>query len=102
MSDSKDTIEKLRQKYHEKKKELLTKEAEKKIKVELHQTVYDVYQDPTKKNRVFIIAKIQYNPETKDAKVIETREFTDKSAGLAFVMNKENLNYLFNKSKKGK
>ena len=102
MSDSKDTIAKLREKYHEKKKELLTKEAEKKIEAELHQTVYDVFQDPSKKGRAFIIAKIQYNSETKDAKVIETREFTDKNAGLAFVMNKENLNYLFNKCKKGK
>ena len=74
----------------------------KKIEEVLTNTVYDVFQDPDEKNRAFVIAKIQYNPETKDAKVMETRKFGDKAAGLAFVMNKENLNYLFNKAKKGK
>lgn len=104
-----DNIKKLRERLELKKKQLLEETkvvevTEPAYPVEIKEgllthTCYDVYQDPTKKSRHFLIVKINYNPETGTAEVEEIRPFEDKTAGLSMVSDKDNRQYLFNKCK---
>jgi len=97
---NKDKINELRNKLYNKKKELQVKQAEQEILDKLTNITYDVYQDPDKKGKHFLIVEIQYNPETKMAVVSEPREFENKTTGLAIVMDKDNRKYLYNKCKR--
>ena len=101
-------IDKLRKTLEQKKAELEVekkkKEAEdleKKAQDSLPEVAYDIVQDPAVKSRAYLMTKIQYSPETGQSRVVETRKFEDKVAGLAFTLNRDNLEYLFNKCKKG-
>lgn len=112
--ENKSKIDILREKLYNKKREEQIEEAETIIQEDsiaeeakfpienFTYTTYDVFQDPEKKGRHFIIAEIKYNPVTMKAEVTDVRDFEDKTAGLAFVMDKDNRKYLFNKSRRRK
>lgn len=102
MSKAKDSIEQLRKKLHEKTLEFKAEKAQQEIEEKLTHIVYDVFQDPTAKHRSFLIAKLQYNPDTKEAVVMGIKPFPDKAAGLSYVMNHENMRYLYEKSRQEK
>jgi len=101
---SKEELNELRQKLEIKKKKLEVEKATEKhiknIKETLTYTTYDVFQDPSKRGRHFIMVKLQYNPDTKEAVVVDIRPFEDKTAGLSFVMDKDNRKYLFDKCRR--
>jgi ribosomal protein L9 len=102
---NKDTMENLRQKLFEKKKKLQIEEADEKIRETMNQDSYVVFQDSTKKGRHFLMIKIPFKvtyDEKLDKFTVESaggevREFGDKTAALAMVMDVENRKYLFNK-----
>ncbi len=98
MNDNK--MDKLREKLNVKKTQLNNEMKATEIAEDLKHTVYDIYQDPSKKGRNFLIVQIKFDPECRKAAVTDVREFEDKTAGLSFVMNKRNLEYLFNKCKR--
>lgn len=102
MSKAKDTVEELRSKLFDRKKEETVQEAEKTLEASLDNIVYDVIQNPDVKNRSFLAVKIKYDLKTNQAVIVETREFQDKAAGLTIQMNKENLKYLFERNRSSK
>jgi carbonic anhydrase len=103
----KEDIAKLRKKLFDKKKQEVIEKAveqqEKEVKksVEsLQHTAYTIIQDDSKRGRHFLIAKIKLDINSGKIVLDEVREFEDKAAGLAFVMNNNNLKFLFNKNKR--
>lgn len=101
MSKAKDVIADIRDKVFERRKQETIEKAQEVLEKNLDNTVYDVIQNPNSKSRDFLIVKIKYDLETKEAAVLEVREFQDKAAGLTIQIDKENRKYLFNKNKKG-
>ena len=101
MSKAKDVMEDLRNKVFERKKQESVEKAEEVIKPDLDNIIYDIIQDPSTSSRRYLALQIRYNLETKDAKVMEVRPFDDKTVGLSIEMNRKNIKYLFEKSKRG-
>lgn len=97
MSKNKDQIKELRDKLFESKLVEEVKKATQTIEDTLPYTTFDLIQDPNTSSRSFIALKIKYNPETKQAAVVETFPFPDKTTGLSIVMDKENRKYIFEK-----
>lgn len=102
MSKAKQTIQEFREKLFEKKKEEIVEQSNKIIQENLEYVAYDVVQDPSTKSRSYVMVKIRYDLNTRQAVVEEVRPFEDKAAGLTIQMDKENRKYLFerNRSKK--
>lgn len=99
MSKSKDEISNLRKKFFDKKKELQVEEAEKELAESMNLESYTIMQDPDKHGRHFLIVKMKFDIKTKTAIIAGIKNFEDKAAGLAFVMNTSNLKYLYEKNK---
>lgn len=98
MSKTKETVEELRKKLFERKKDEVVETADQVLETKLDGVVYDVVQDPSTKSRAFLMVKIKYDIETKQAVVEEVVKFGDKTAAFSMVMDKENRKYLFEKS----
>jgi hypothetical protein len=103
----KEDIAKLRAKLFDKKKKEVIENAVKQeeIKVKevvdsLEHTAYTIIEDESKKGRHFLIAKIKFDINSGKIVMEEVREFEDKAAGLTFVMNNNNLKFLFDKNKR--
>mgnify|MGYP003460551307 FL=1 len=102
MSKTKETVEELRKKLFERKKEDAVENAEKVIEAQLDGVVYDVVQDPSTKSRAFLMVKIVYDINTKQAVVEDVIKFNDKTAAFGMNLDKENRKYLFEKNKGNK
>lgn len=94
MSKVKDAVEEFRQKLLDKKKQEDVTESVKE-EVKFTQTAFDVIRDPTKTNRAYLIVKIEYDIASKQAKVVDTVEFHDKTAALSMLADKDNRRYFF-------
>ena len=97
---SKKEVENLRKKLLSKEKELRVETAKTELAKDLKYTTYTIIQDKTQKSRTFLIAKLKFDIEKGEAVLEEVRPFEDKAAGLAFVMNTDNLEFLFKKNKR--
>jgi carbonic anhydrase len=102
MSKAKDTIEELRAKLFERKKQETIEESKKLVEANFDQVVYDVIQNPDTKSRSYLIVRIKYDIKTKEAVVTDVNTFEDKTAGLTMQLDKENKKYLFEKSDRSK
>jgi len=101
----KEDMEKLRKRIFDRKKKLTEEVVEVKAEVEqpvnrLLHTAYTIIEDSSKKGRNFLIIKIKFDVDTGEINMEEVREFEDKAAGLSFVMNNNNLKFLFEKNKR--
>jgi len=99
MSKTKSAIEELRTKLFDRQKQEAVEEVQQQVESKLDSVIYDVIQDPTKTNREFLILKLKYNLDTKEAAIVDVQKFQDKTAGLSIQLAKENLKYLFEKNK---
>lgn len=97
---NKDEVESLRKTLFDRQKELQIEEAATKLAEKLDRVAYTVITDNSKKGRHFLIVKIKFDIDSLESVIEEVREFEDKAAGLAFVMNNDNLKFLFNKNKR--
>jgi len=100
MSKNKDTIDELRKKFFDKKKELQIEEANQDILKDLPNEGYFITHDPDKKGRNFVIFNFKFDVNTKKIVMDEVREFEDKIVGLSFTMNSNSLKILFDKNKR--
>lgn len=71
-----------------------------KVKEPLDQTVYTVVIDKEKGGNNFLIVKLNFNYETKEAKVESVADLSQKVIGMRFPVEQENLKYYFQKNKK--
>jgi len=101
MGKTKDTVEELRSKLFERKKEEIVETEKKLVEENLECVAYDIIQNPNKK-RDYLIVRIKYNLETKEAVVTDVEPFHDKAAGLGLQLDKKNRKYFFDKVNRGK
>ena len=97
MSKAKDAIAELRNKMFDNKKQEIVEKAEETINQELDKDILTVIQNPNEKG--YLGVKIQFNVNTKQARVAEVIDFKDKVVALSIINNKENLKYLFEKNR---
>ena len=102
MSKTKDTIEELRAKLFERKKEEIVEVADETILSKLDNSTYDVVQDPSTNSRSFLMIKIKYDLENRKAEIEDIIKFNDKTAAFGMIMDKENRKYLYEKNKGNK
>jgi hypothetical protein len=98
MSKAKESIEELRAKLFDRKKQEVVEAAEKAIEANLDFTTYDVVQDPSIQSRSFLILKIKYDLATKTAAIIDVVPFPDKAAALTMQRDRENLKYFYERN----
>lgn len=101
MSKPKDLINEVRSKLLGRKQEEMTVQEQTELAQSLPLEAFDVIQDPSTKSRAFLIVKIKYNLETREAVVTDVAPFQDKAAGLALSNDKSNLRYFFDKNTRG-
>jgi hypothetical protein len=102
MSKAKDTVEELRNKLFNRKQKETVEEEQQAITTTLSNVTYDVIQDPSTTSRQFLIVKIKYDLDTKQATVVEVRPFQDKAVGMIIIKDKESRKYLFEKNRSEK
>jgi len=102
MSKNKDTIDELRKKFFDKKKELQVENANKSLLDELPEEGFFIAQDPEKKGRNFVIFNFKFDVTTKKIIMDEVRVLVDKTVGLASTMSLNNLKIIFDKNKRRK
>jgi carbonic anhydrase len=95
MSKAKESIEELRAKLFDRKKQEVVEAADKVIAESLNLITYDIIQDPDVQGRSFLIVKIKYDIKTKTAVVIDIMPFQNKTVGLTIQKDKENLKYFY-------
>jgi hypothetical protein len=102
MTKAKDTIKEFREKLFEAKKKEVVEEATKVVESLLENETYSIIQDPSAKNRSFIMIKIKFNVETGEAQIVGKCPFPDKAAGLTIQRQLANNKYLFEKNNRSK
>jgi hypothetical protein len=92
---AKESIEELRAKLFDRKKQEVVEAADKVIDQTLDNITYDIIQDPATQSRAFLIVKIKYDLNTKLAKIVDVIPFPNKAVGLTMQRDKENLKYFY-------
>lgn len=101
MSKTKDKVNELREKLFNRKQEEMAQEATAAVEQANPSTatdkrhVIDVIPDPNRGGRYYLMVKIEFDIVTREAKVVDVREFDDKVAGLSIQIEKENRKYLY-------
>ena len=93
-------VEELMKKRAQENEEQKQESKPQKVKEPLDQVVYTVIVDKEKGGNNFLIAKIAFNYETKDARVESISELSQKVIGMRFPVEQENLKYYYEKNKK--
>lgn len=93
-------IEELMEKRYNKKKEEMAKEAKKELDQKLSNICYTVLQDPNKKGRNFLLARIKFDVNSMRALVDDYVQLNERVIGLKYPVDQENLKYYFDKAKK--
>lgn len=102
MSKDKSLLDDVRSKLFNRKETEAEQQAQAEVEASLENETFDVIQDPSTKSRQFLIVKLKYNLDTKQASVVDVAPFQDKAAGLAITNDKTNLKFFYDKNTRGR
>jgi len=101
MSKIKNAVDEFRKKLTDKQLEVVVEKPVVPVEATSDLIAYDVIQDPTTNSRKFVIVKLVYNLDTKEARIDSVRPFEDKTAGMAIQLDKKNHEYFYEKNNRG-
>lgn len=98
--DSVDKVQEVMDKRLEKRKQEMADEARSEVQVNMDNTCFTVVQQPDKKGRYFLLAKINFDVKTMRAVVEDYVELDEKVIGMKYPIDQQNLKYYYTKIKK--